>query len=316
MLGFLKEMSMHLTKTKEIHALCKTRGLLEEMVFLMARMGKQDEGLRIIVEEMKNVEKAINFIKDFPSDEDQIELFKKLIDLVQVCNARMQGKGDNKFFDHMVQDGETWVSIAAKYSVKESELRNFNGAGSAASSTLPRPSIRVPMNMMSALLQAVSDPSVSEQTAIDPILLIKVLPPDQHIPNIGESLARIARSKAGHRALMETLMRVLNGDIGELQHRLYRGRARAIRIDPRSRFCYYCSEHCVGTSVLTFSCTHTYHPKCVVDYSLESGALKPEWGSFENPHNFLKDPQGFLKSKTKKVVPTCRQCPPAEEEGV
>ena len=309
MLGFLKEMSMHLTKTKEIHALCKQRGLLEEMVFLMARMGKQDEGLRIIVEEMKNVEKAINFIKDFPSDEDQIELFKKLIDLVQVCNSKMQGKGDNKYFDHMVQDGESWLSIAAKYSVKESELRNFNGAGTAAASTLPRPSIRVPMNMLAALLTAVSDPSVSEQTAIDPILLIKVLPPEQHIPNIGESLARIARSKAGHRALMETLMRVLNGDIGELQHRLYRGRARAIRVDPRSRFCYYCNEHCIGTSVLTFSCTHTYHPKCVVDYSLESGALKPEWGSFENPDKFLNDPQGFLKNKTKKIVPTCARQP-------
>jgi vacuolar protein sorting-associated protein 41 len=316
LLGFLKDMFNYLTKMKEIHSLCKQRGYLEEMVFLMARMGKQEEGLRIIVEDMKNVQKAIDFIKDFNTDEEQIELFKKLVDFVQQMDDKLQGQRGHKFFDHLVQDGDTWEGIAKKYGVKEIEVRSLNNATSAATSTLPRPHVRVPMNMLAALLTAVSDPSVSEQTAIDPIYLIKYLPPNQHIPNIGESLSRIARSKAAHKALMETLMRVLNGDIGELQRRLHRSRSRAIRIDPQARFCYYCNEMCIGTNVVSFHCTHTFHPKCVVDYLAEDGTIRADSGTIEDPDEFVADPNLYLKQKQKGYPLHCRVCMHMDDDSI
>ena len=181
-------------------------------------------------------------------------------------------------------------------------------------SLLPRPHVLVPLNMLSALLKAVSDPSVTENTAIDPILLVKELPSNQSIPHVGQSLSRVAGAKARYKALMETLMRVLNGDLGELQRKCHRIRSRAIRVDSTARYCYYCSEFCQGTDIVVFDCSHTFHPKCVVTYLLENGSLKPENGNFDDPVAFVLDPGSVLKTRPKKIVPYCRNCPSLDEE--
>lgn len=168
LLPFLKEMSMFLDRVKEIYALCRKHGLLDEVVFLMARMGKEEEGLRVIVAQMNNMAKAVRYVADAPAREEQFGLYRRLVQLAIDVNAQLPlmttttgdidksthgggGGGDfarirsgssnsvgsggsgaaegQRYVSHETQGGETYAFIAARYGVSEDVIRAANTSG-------------------------------------------------------------------------------------------------------------------------------------------------------------------------------------------
>ncbi|CCW68032.1 unnamed protein product [Phytomonas sp. Hart1] len=127
LLPFLREMCMYVERVKDICALCKKYHLLEEMVFLMARIGRGEEGLRVIVKQMYNIQKAVQFIVEVPSKEDQTVLFRRLVELVVEYNASLPvNAAGQRYILHDCQPEDTYTTIARQYDIDVDILRRAN----------------------------------------------------------------------------------------------------------------------------------------------------------------------------------------------
>ncbi|RNF12792.1 vacuolar assembly protein vps41 [Trypanosoma rangeli] len=312
LLAFLRENSAHLPKLREICALCKKHQLLEEMVFLLARMGKEEEGLHIIVHEMKNVRKAVQFIADVPNVEDQLQLYKSLVQMSVDVNAMLHSRHGQKYIEHCVTEGETWDSISRKYGVDENDLRMANGAGTPLfggdmSRVAPASgTCIVPLNLLEALLRAIVDPSISGRVTLDPAQVVELLPENEPMPHVGSSIAAVARSKANDVRLMTAVVHVATSDLGKQYQTLYRRRGAAICVEPGMTMCPFCHQPTMA-GVVVFGCSHTYHSNCVIGYLAGEGALLVEPADVD-VGRFFKCPEEYLRPDTRQRSPRCLLC--------
>lgn len=61
LLNFLRQ--SHDYPLEEAYKVCEERKLYKEMVFIMSRMGNNQEALHLIIDKMQNIEEAIEFVK-------------------------------------------------------------------------------------------------------------------------------------------------------------------------------------------------------------------------------------------------------------
>ncbi|ORC90937.1 vacuolar assembly protein vps41 [Trypanosoma theileri] len=338
LLTFLRENYTYLPKLKEIYALCKKHQLLEESVFLLARMGKEEEGLRTIVYDMKNMKKAVQFIADVPNADDQLELYKKLVHMVFEVNSTLPSYKGEKYFEHRVTEGETWASIAKKYDIEEEALRmansSFRSTSDGNSSTTinsnsnamvnsnnnnnnndksisrlvpPNSSCIVPLNLMQSLLKAVVDPCYNGlHIQLDPAYVIELMPENEPMPHIGNCIANVLCSKANDVRFMEAVVQVAVSDLGEYCSTLRRRRAAAIRVEPGVSICPICHQPAL-TGVVVFACSHAYHGHCVMSYLADEDALMTQPSQLD-VGSFFKRPEKYLKTRVRETSPCCILC--------
>ena len=172
LLPFLKQMSMYVERIRELHALCHKNNFVEEEIFLLFRMGREEEALRILIEKMHDIHRALEFIVSIPEREEQVTLFVRLVDYIVHYNSSLpcrRKRDDNeneneedsydaavasggiRYVLHQTQPGETYASIAQSYHVSVDDLRTANrvltpgscaGRGSQASPPRARSSPR------------------------------------------------------------------------------------------------------------------------------------------------------------------------------
>ncbi|RNF18269.1 putative vacuolar assembly protein vps41 [Trypanosoma conorhini] len=312
LLPFLRDNSAHLTKLREIFALCKKHQLLEEMVFLLARMGKEEEGLRIIVYDMKSVRKAVEFIADIPNAEDRLQLYKSLVQMSVEVNATLRSRNGQKYLEHRLTEGETWASIAQRYGVDEDDLRVANGAGkpqTGSGDSFMAPSSSyciVPLNLTEALLRAIVDPSIAGRIALDPTQIVELLPEDEPIPHVGNCISDVARSKANDVRLMTAVVHVATSDLGKQYATLYRQREAAIRVEPGMAVCPFCHQPSLA-GVVVFGCSHAYHANCVIGYLAGEGVLLVGPAGVD-VGRFFKHPEEYLRADARQKSPCCLLC--------
>ncbi|XQJ28984.1 vacuolar assembly protein vps41, putative [Leishmania guyanensis] len=145
LLPFLKQMSMYIERIRELHALCHKHHFLEEEIFLLFRMGREDEALRILVEKMHDLPRALRFVVSVPDLEEQAALFTRLVDYTVAYNASLptcnldSTKGATggfgvrvRYVIHHTKPNETYASIAQKYHVALGDLCQVNGVSRAS----------------------------------------------------------------------------------------------------------------------------------------------------------------------------------------
>lgn len=314
LLPFLREMSMYLDKMREIHALCRKYDLLEEAVFLMARMGKEEDGLRILVQQMKCMRKAVQFVVDLPSRGDQRTLFRRLVQMTLEYNASLPKLRDGqRYFTHPTQPEDTYASISARYEVDEAQVRRANAAAAeavneeGADARPPTPCV-VPATLLSSLLRAVAEPSFAQNPAIDAHYLIKKLPTTERIPHAGACIAAVTRSRAEDESFLSTVLHVAETDLSVHYGHLLKRRTAAVRIDPPKATCAFCQQH-IYRGLMVFACHHSYHPSCVLRYLAAEERLTADPSSID-PQAFLERPSAFVRADDPKgtPVPHCRVC--------
>ncbi|KAG8348957.1 vacuolar assembly protein vps41 [Trypanosoma vivax] len=285
-LPFLREYFAFLPNLKDIYALCKKHQLLEEMVFILLRMGKEEEGLHIIVNEMRDVRKALEFIADIPSKDDQLDLYDRLIRMTAELHATLPSNSGGKYIEHKVREGEDITCIARRYGVSEEELKAINplwgmnsdclpveGGGRSSGAPTAAPDVCiVPLNLMQDLLRAVVDPSISNRVALDPALVVKHLPTGEPMPHVGKCIAEVTRCKANDVCLMEAVVGVETSDLLTHFKTLSRRRGCAVRVVPGAVTCPSCHQPAIG-GVVAFGCSHVYHANCVVGYLTGENSL-------------------------------------------
>ncbi|KEG09325.1 vacuolar assembly protein vps41 [Trypanosoma grayi] len=319
LLAFLRENSTHLPNLKEIYALCKKHQLLEETVFLLARMGKEEEGLRIIVQDMKSMKKALQYIADIPSEEDQRDLFDKLLHMCLEVNAALPSYGGQRYFEYRPTEGETWSSIAKKYEVDEEELclanttwktaankSNKNTSSSGSHVVSPSGTCVVPLNLIQALLHAVVDPSISGHAALNALHVVELLPEGEPIPHVASCIAAVACSKANDVRLMAAVADVAATDLEKQYGTLYRRQIAAIRVSPGVSLCPFCLRQTFGSSVV-FGCSHVYHASCVITYLAGEDALLVQPSEVDISH-FFRRPEDYLRPEKQRTSPRCFVC--------
>ncbi|KAG5498641.1 hypothetical protein JKF63_02927 [Porcisia hertigi] len=157
LLPFLKEMSMYIERIRELHALCHKHNFVEEEIFLLFRMGREDEALRILVEKMHDLPHALKFVVSVPDQEEQAALFTRLVDFTVAYNASLptcvldhtkgtpEGCGVRvRYITHTTQPNETYALIAQQYRVTLGDLYRANGVSrgfSGAASAVPLASV-------------------------------------------------------------------------------------------------------------------------------------------------------------------------------
>ncbi|KPA83148.1 putative vacuolar assembly protein vps41 [Leptomonas pyrrhocoris] len=149
LLPFLKQMSMYLERIRELHALCHKNNFVEEEIFLLFRMGREEEALRILIEKMHDIHRALEFVVSIPDREEQAALFVRLVDYTVSYNASLPcrhkrhddednedvedgydaavASGGIRYVLHLTQPGETYAIIAQAYHVSVDDLRKANG---------------------------------------------------------------------------------------------------------------------------------------------------------------------------------------------
>ncbi|CCD17033.1 unnamed protein product [Trypanosoma congolense IL3000] len=277
MLSFLRENCAISSKLKEIYALCKKNQMYDEMVFLLSRMGKEEEGLHIIVHEMKNMRKAVHYISDIPNKEEQQALYERLVCMALELSSSFPTINGRKCFQHKLEMGDTLTSIAAKYGVDEAELRASNpqwaedgdvfseheavGCPDGKSSCM----CMIPLDLIKDLLEAVVDPVVSESVRLDPALVIEMIPDGEPMPLVGNCLATVARTKANDMALMDAVVRVASSDLVSYYGSYHIQSRMGICVEPSTAVCPLCRRRTVDDSVI-FGCSHVYHMGCITSY--------------------------------------------------
>jgi vacuolar protein sorting-associated protein 41 len=148
LLPFLKQMSMYVERIRELHALCHKNNYAEEEIFLLFRMGREEEALRILIEKMHDIHRALEFVVSIADRDEQAALFVRLVDFIVNYNAslpcRRKRRDDDENEDsdddydaavvsggiryvlHQTQPGETYASIAQSYHVSADDLRKAN----------------------------------------------------------------------------------------------------------------------------------------------------------------------------------------------
>lgn len=288
LLGFLQRYS-GFGSNDSTYDLCVQHDLIEESVFISAQMGARERPIRTLIEQLKSVPKAVNFIRMHgEKEEDQDEYFRILVDVVLETDKMLEGKQGNKFFEHEVRDGSTedWEHISKRYSVDLGKLLSFNNTTSDRT-PLPRPRVKIPCNMLQDMLTAVAEPGTIPESqrgsgrqlaasGFDPIYLLRHLPSQRHIPNLAENLTRIATSKKSHARLMQTIITVLDGDIHEEHQNLHRAMRRGVRMRPSHELCEVCDEPIALTAnhIVTFRCGHVVHARCGLRALCDRGAVR------------------------------------------
>lgn len=168
LLPFLKQMSMYVERIRELHALCHKNNFVEEEIFLLFRMGREEEALRILIEKMHDLHRALEFVVSIPDREEQTALFARLVDFTVHYNASLPcrrkpqdddefdavdddgyaaavASGGIRYVLHQTQPGETYASIAQNYHVAVEDLRKANrmstpGSRPGSGSPSPPPS--------------------------------------------------------------------------------------------------------------------------------------------------------------------------------
>ncbi|CAG9578325.1 putative vacuolar assembly protein vps41 [Leishmania major strain Friedlin] len=152
LLPFLKQMSMYVERIRELHALCHKHHFLEEEIFLLFRMGREDEALRILLERMHDLRRALKFVVTVPDLEEQAALFTRLVDYTVAYNASLPtgsldsantatgGAGARmRYVMHHTKPNETYASIAEQYHVALEDVCKANGVAGASGSAVSPP---------------------------------------------------------------------------------------------------------------------------------------------------------------------------------
>ncbi|KAG5496593.1 hypothetical protein JIQ42_03423 [Leishmania sp. Namibia] len=147
LLPFLKQMSMYIERIRELHALCHKQHFLEEEIFLLFRMGREDEALRILVEKMHDLPRALKFVVSVPDLEEQAVLFTRLVDYTVAYNATLptcnldSRKGATtepgvrvRYVMHHTAPNDTYASIAQQYRAALEDICTANGVSAASGS--------------------------------------------------------------------------------------------------------------------------------------------------------------------------------------
>ena len=310
---YLKEYSQ-LINLKDAYNQCRRRGLMEESVFVMAKMGYREDGLKVLICDMKNVVKAIQFIRDhFPDDEDHDQLFKKLVDLVLETDKALNGSGSNKYCEHQVADTDTWQSIARRYGIDLEELMLFNSKPVLPDRVpLPRPTLNVPLRMVARLLKEVSDPTIGNSVTIH---LIRAMPDTTKMLAFADGLSAIARSKTASANFTKTLISVFERDVYDLHVKYHRTRSRAVRIKLPVD-CDECLEPVTSSDIVSFRCQHNFHPACHFNALRDNGILRHEGGADSKVlEQFYLHPNTLPPAKPRKAYPGCSWCTQDEESN-
>eukprot|EP00744_Colponema_vietnamica_P011948 GILI01016789.1.p1 GENE.GILI01016789.1~~GILI01016789.1.p1 ORF type:complete len:588 (-),score=123.52 GILI01016789.1:103-1827(-) len=296
------------------------------------------------------------------------------------------GEGAGRHTLHAVTTGETWLQVVLFYNphlksivskpspaaVAAFTLMRSNPTAAVTSKITPGAKLTVPINLYASLFKAVSDPSICEDTAINPVYLLREIPDGYPLPAVGTHLSKIAASRQRQKDMRDMMMGALYGDITVMQSKMRWERSKPMRIDPRtigaaaagpivpatdsassggastinnllrkaasklpgighhsagggftisqsrpeataSLVCAHCKHHFseTGTPMIVFNCRHAYHARCVVDYLIQTDAIRPDHltgGKIDNPMSFLLNPKRYLKVMPKKTVPHCKQC--------
>ncbi|KPI90396.1 putative vacuolar assembly protein vps41 [Leptomonas seymouri] len=148
LLPFLKQMSMYVERIRELHALCRKNNFVEEEIFLLFRMGREEEALRILIEKVRDIHRALEFVVSIPDREEQAALFTRLVDYTVEYNASLPCRrkryddesiedeedsydaavsgGGIRYVLHQTQPGETYTSIAQSYHISVDDLCRAN----------------------------------------------------------------------------------------------------------------------------------------------------------------------------------------------
>ncbi|GET90734.1 vacuolar assembly protein vps41, putative [Leishmania tarentolae] len=143
LLPFLKQMSMYVERIRDLHALCHKHRFLEEEIFLLFRMGREEEALRVLVEKMHDFPRALKFVVSVPDLEEQTALFTRLVDYTVAYNASLPTRNFDsekdatngsdarmRYVVHHTKPNETYASIAEQYHVALEDVCKANGVPS------------------------------------------------------------------------------------------------------------------------------------------------------------------------------------------
>jgi LysM repeat protein len=289
----------------DIGRLCSEHGMYEEAAYLQARAGGKRDALKMLVRKLKSIPKAIDFIREWSDNDASGNLFEILVSTALEVDAKeLEGRQGLKFFKHVTRPTDTWKSIASRYNVDLDALMSYNGAVTP-NQTVPT-EIKVPINLIEALLTAVAD--TRNVAGVDPILLIRNLPPNCHIPNLAERLKRIAASKKSHTRLMETIITVLNGDIHEAHVNKIRTSMSAVRPVGHRVPCSGCNEMMTGTqsNVVMYRCGHMMHCHCALQAMCDLGAVRVSADQQRDPAMFERTANEFFRAGGTTLQPSAR----------
>ncbi|KAK7194242.1 vacuolar assembly protein vps41 [Novymonas esmeraldas] len=266
LLPFLRQMSMYVERIRELHALCRKHRFLEEEIFLLFRMGREDEALRILVARMHDLPRALRFVVSVPDREEQAALFARLVDYTVTYNASLPSRTFDtaaggagvqmRYLTHTSRPEETYASIAERYRVSVADLCSANGVvvtvatarrgrGTAASPSsraprggrdadadvdlpAPPPECIVPLNLFGSFLEALAEPEFMEHPALDVRLVLRKLPGREPVLHAGPSIAAIAHTMATEIAFFATVSEVGERDLMGYYGRLLKRRTAAI----------------------------------------------------------------------------------------
>ena len=280
-LSFLEKYWDKLPNLRKAFELTRDKQCVEASAFIIAKMGDIEKGLKMLIDDLKNVSKAIVFITSHQgTDEEKGHLFMKLVELVLHAEKRLEGsRTTGQFMTYQVKQNsitgvlDTWTSIAKRYSIEVQKLKNANPK------MLERPlqvgaTIRVPINMIETLLTTIADPLNNTMT-IDPVFLIRQLRRDHNIPDLGTILSRILSTKKQHLNLMQGVSAIVEEDIVEGNFKQVRKLSSAIRIDPMIHYCDSCHERTVCRSdVVAFRNGHLLDAQCGYNALRDRGAIR------------------------------------------
>lgn len=169
-----------------------------ETVFILERMGSAKEALTLLIKQLKDVKKAVDFV----SKQNDDELWEYLI---------ANSMNENEFISEL--------------------LEHIGGH-------------------------------------VDPLRIIKRIPPGLQIPKLRDRLVKIISDYKLEMSLREGCNEILKADSVELVEKYVKGQRRGVRVGMDAQ-CAVCSES-IGMSgkghggYVIFFCHHIYHNKCIV----------------------------------------------------
>lgn len=288
---FLKRMCMYMEHLRELHALCHKQGLLEAEVFLLFHMGREEEGLQVLVEKMHDMQRALDYILALPDEETQRSAFRSLVERVLAYTSSLPRRPNDgiRYLLYHPLPVETCEDIAARYHIDVAAFSAANGLtastrncaspssaiGEAATSNSlfpppPRPCV-VPLSLVASLLEAIASPPFVHHAAISAALLLKRLPECESVPHAGYYIAAIASAKADEVSFSSLISAVGEMDLMAYYGQLLRRRTVGITLGGttaakgESRCCAFCHQP-VTREMVVFACHHTYHSACVDQY--------------------------------------------------
>ncbi|OLY84848.1 Vacuolar protein sorting-associated protein 41-like protein [Smittium mucronatum] len=244
LLRYLRSSTLYsLAKASQI---CESRGLVPETIYLLGRMGDFRRALMMILYELKDVDYAIRFAHE-QHDKDLWD------DLVNISS---QSRGEN-----VDESGSESHTLGNNDSMKE-DLE------------LPELPLDVINKLRLALLLH------ADSKFVNPVTLIKSIPPSQTIPGIREAVCTVLSNCQLRIDLLKACNSVLNGYNEKLFIKSRKTLTKGVMLDTRNK-CTVCNLNLFPIKALeqtvispnppspsmklVFGCGHAYHIECLLN---------------------------------------------------